>query len=133
MLLLSFCQLQPNLLQLLLHIIDPLVLLIMALILTVVGGGFVVASITTTKTLIMVLDIMDTMVLITTICSRGIGMAVGFQALNSGPIHSLLGVSFVIVLVTQHLNALSLQVMNNRPMLTLLLAMSLWKVLWIGF
>jgi hypothetical protein len=71
------------------------------LILTVVGGGFVVASITTTKTLIMVLDIVDTMVLTTTIGSRGIGnMAVVFQALNSGPRHSLLGVSFVILLVT---------------------------------
>jgi hypothetical protein len=50
-----------------------------------------VASITTTETLIMVLDIVDTMVITMTIGSRGIGnMAVGFQALNNGPIHSLI-------------------------------------------
>jgi len=60
-------------------------------------GGFVVASITTTETLIMVLDIVDTMVITTTIGSRGIGnMAVGFQALNAlNTQFNLLGASFV--------------------------------------
>ena len=88
MLLLSFCQLQPNLLSAFVAHRQPS------------GssnsgfnsrGGFVVASITTTEIVIMVLDIVDTMVITMTIGSREIGnIAVGFQALNSGPIHSLI-------------------------------------------